>query len=109
MQCPLLGVKRTSAKGRRRLKIREREAEAQGLHQLASDLRMAIMELERLERSHQRRIERFSQGDANPLLLLLLLKGPSRTLSLKTPDFTGRSGGTRTPNPRFWRHGTRPN
>ena len=34
----------------RRLKIREREAEDQGLHQLASDLKLAIFELERLER-----------------------------------------------------------
>jgi hypothetical protein len=34
----------------RRLRIREAEAAKAGLLQLASDLRMAIMELERLER-----------------------------------------------------------
>jgi hypothetical protein len=34
----------------RRLRIREAEARAQGLLQLANDLQLAILELERLER-----------------------------------------------------------
>jgi hypothetical protein len=46
----------------RRLKIREEEAEAQGLLQLANDLRMAIMELERLERYRLR----VSRGEGSP-------------------------------------------
>jgi hypothetical protein len=41
----------------RRLKIREAEAKAQGLFQLESDLRMAVLELERLER-HRLRVSR---------------------------------------------------
>jgi len=62
MQCPLLGVKRTSVKGRRRLKIREQEAQSQGLHQLANDLKMAILELEQLERYRLR----VSRGAGSP-------------------------------------------
>jgi hypothetical protein len=43
----------------RRLRIREAEAAARGLFQLATDLRMAILELERLERYRLR----VSRGD----------------------------------------------
>jgi len=44
------GGKADIGQSRRRLKIREKEAQAQGLLQLAIDLKLAIMELERLER-----------------------------------------------------------
>jgi hypothetical protein len=48
----------------RRLRIREQEAQAQGLFQLASDLKLAIMELERLERYRLR----VSREDCRPSL-----------------------------------------
>jgi hypothetical protein len=45
----------------RRLRIREQEAQAQGLLQLAIDLKLAILELERLER-YRIRVSRGPEG-----------------------------------------------